>query len=538
VFVVGGFEVDVVMKKWRSRERGIDQENQENEQDAMGEMPIDELRMRGGDEGLEAQSGLSSSVIHSHSTPTGNLSMDDNNNVESSPRANILSFVRQFAQEYTSGQDQVPSVVAVQLEDDNIQGSSEISGGSGLDMNRSEDEAAGLNGEQAGVKKFRKKWKKPNQFTRMSYSPIPGKQPTTMGPAPPGAPKKQPMGALPISGSLPLSENNTGKKKEKPWTNFFKSRPKSLLDDKKNIDEANEEEISISESLEMQLKLKGYAQNNKVVWKRLAVTCCPAMKNRNRILDHKLARYGKNVVLTPMDMHPSWISPGVDGMGTDMSAGIGNQCEGIPRHVLSPANEAIDLNEDDFQEFDATSKPFDVYDLQQLVLVLCNPFSSVNIAADNGLCIAFVCPESSADEKNCVFNCDESFRSVRKSLGNWRCKAFSEFISTNCKVIRRKEVLNPIPFVYETWWFPDLIEALKLDKEVSLCAITPREVDNPEKPWLDGSDSILVSPLDRLERKISSVNTNLRSGLSSSHLANRRSSGDLSCGGTFYSAKG
>ena len=45
--------------------------------------------------------------------------------------------------------------------------------------------------------------------------------------------------------------------------------------------------------------------------------------------------------------------------------------------------------------------------------------------------------------------------------------------------------------MYETWWFPSLVDQFKLEREVSLCTITHAEVENPEKPWLDGTDVIL-----------------------------------------------
>ena len=38
-------------------------------------------------------------------------------------------------------------------------------------------------------------------------------------------------------------------------------------------------------------------------------------------------------------------------------------------------------------------KQFDVFDLEQLVTLLENRFSSINIPVDYGICVSFICPE-------------------------------------------------------------------------------------------------------------------------------------------------
>ncbi|XP_063726359.1 uncharacterized protein LOC134854161 isoform X2 [Symsagittifera roscoffensis] len=222
------------------------------------------------------------------------------------------------------------------------------------------------------------------------------------------------------------------------------------------------------------------------------------MVGRNKIVEHKLKVYGRKVNLKPLDLCPNLPNYAGSCSSSDQS----------PR-LLSPGNVSMDLHENDFQEFDGVKKQFDVFDLEQLVTLLENRFSSINIPVDYGICVSFICPESTADEKTCLFKCDELFRAVRKSLGNWRCKAFTEHISTNCKLVTRKQALNPIPFLYEGWWFPEFVDKFRLDREVSLCPITQSEVENPEKPWMDGNDVIMVSPLDRskLERRGSSGQT-------------------------------
>ncbi|XP_075248958.1 uncharacterized protein LOC142341692 isoform X1 [Convolutriloba macropyga] len=273
--------------------------------------------------------------------------------------------------------------------------------------------------------------------------------------------------------------------------------------DKSNIDEGNEEEVSISENLELQAKLRSYALQNRVNWKRFAITVCPAFLSRNKILEHKLKHYGKRVVLKALDLCPSF---------TNYAAALSVADPNSSPCLLSPGTDSIDLNENEFQEFEQQKKLFDIFDMEQLVMLLRNPFASVNVPVDYGLCVGFVCPESCADDKICMFKCDEAFRNIRKSLGNWRCKAFTEYTGTSCKLVQRKQVLNPIPFMYETWWFPSLVDQFKLEREVSLCTITHAEVENPEKPWLDGTDVILVSPLDRpkLERRSSGASTSLK----------------------------
>ena len=54
-----------------------------------------------------------------------------------------------------------------------------------------------------------------------------------------------------------------------------------------------------------------------------------------------------------------------------------------------------------FQEFEGNTQPFDVYQLEQLVMLLKNPFSSVNVVAQNGIVIGFVCPEVSRSQLSC-----------------------------------------------------------------------------------------------------------------------------------------
>jgi len=245
-----------------------------------------------------------------------------------------------------------------------------------------------------------------------------------------------------------------------------------------------------------------YAQQQRVSWKKFAVTVCPSFLSRNKILENKLKHFGKKVTLSTLDIRYNFPSfP--DSHTTEKNSS--------PYMLLS--SDSLELNETDFQEFSREKKTFDIFDMEQLVLVLQNRFASINIPLDYGIVLGFICNEASADDKHCLFKCDEAFRSIRKSLGNWRCKAFTEYLSSTCKLIQRRQDMNPIPFLYETWWFPYLVDQFRLEKQVSLCPISSAEVDIKGKTWTNGNDIILVSPLDRpkLDRSTSSVVSSSRS---------------------------
>ena len=130
------------------------------------------------------------------------------------------------------------------------------------------------------------------------------------------------------------------------------------------------------------------------------------MRARNAILDKKLSSYGRKIILKGFDVDS------YESFSCPPYANVSPLC-------VSPESQSIDLDENDFQvlpsviisaflpvtfgncsepcfnfqEFGPGIKKFDVHDLEQLVSILKNPFSSVNVASENGLCIAFVCPQ-------------------------------------------------------------------------------------------------------------------------------------------------
>ena len=85
-----------------------------------------------------------------------------------------------------------------------------------------------------------------------------------------------------------------------------------------------------------------YGLNNKVSWKRLAVTCCPSMQTRNKILDQKLRSLGKKVNINAFDLCPS----------ADPDSLFVNTCKpegGLPQLFCSSQTDPLDINENDFK---------------------------------------------------------------------------------------------------------------------------------------------------------------------------------------------